>query len=1026
MVIKNGKASARRKSASSSAKSSRSATVSKSNSRSSNGKAADQLDGDIDCTEAATVESEASDRVLEKAWTGDGAPGPDMSAKPTELTAITLHQPWASLIAVGKKCYETRSWGTDYRGPIAIHAAKKLHENESLISLLEIEADKIPLGAIVAIANLTDCILMDQEFILKQSAFEQYLGLWEVGRYAWKLENVRAIEPIPATGKQGLWKWEYKRDWQKEFFEIDDSIKYLDQSSAWNPADFGEAEYKSDGNGQLNFLQVNEPPEPDDYKSIELFDKAYKQWCDAQTDEAEEELANYGEQELCNTLINGSTFVQESVPASPLQESNCGDDRPTFSANGTTTAETSYSSDTQTLTNTPTSTMSASQNHDLTAEYSSSLLHRLANLSQLMENGSQPMIIETASQQCSEQSENCNPNLQLLKMSPDFLAATSENGGQENQLLSPQKKLQQVHISEGFFGSCMNAGTMQNGKLSAAPTLPAPGVGKDSLLLRSPGALSLTGKTSPPGKTRLESQLHQLGLIQDGEVVNPEFLETGYSLPIGFTNLEENRTAIELAQFQALQLPIAPKSESPVEIQTTAIDVQPLATPSTGELLLSDSSELIISLTLPPNVGALTKAELISMAQEQHQLICVIERKEFELAIEKLHRVRLTGVYLQEFKKKCQYGEFESQLEQAGISVRSAQNYMAIAKNWEIVEAKTKLVSLLSEESQPAIGLKWALEAVRDEKKSLKSAAPPADPDCWRTPNTKDQPIVDLVKKALGGSIWCDPCADAGHRISASVHYNRSDDGLADHQTWSKTVFINPPFSNPLPWVEKCCLSIARGNVSAAIMLLKAGAVSNVGTGELINKYASAVCHWRGRINFLNDSGNPVKGSDFDCVLVYLGDRLDLFRQAFSGRGTITTIDNHYSSVNKKYQLPESYNSVAAEQKQMAAAVGLKNGHSLLPDMRDRDRDLMEAHDPSTVFDNMPTVSSNFFDSIEQSEIFDRTSQVVDVDRLEQAKLNCLNDYITAISSNLAEFSDEQIAFLAKIVNAESVKRIGF
>ena len=38
--------------------------------------------------------------------------------------AITIRQPWAGLIAVGEKIYETRSWPTKYRGPIAIHAGK--------------------------------------------------------------------------------------------------------------------------------------------------------------------------------------------------------------------------------------------------------------------------------------------------------------------------------------------------------------------------------------------------------------------------------------------------------------------------------------------------------------------------------------------------------------------------------------------------------------------------------------------------------------------------------------------------------------------------------------------------------------------------------------------------------------------------------------------------------------------------------------------------------------------------------------
>ena len=41
------------------------------------------------------------------------------------MKALTIWQPWASLIAGGAKQYETRSWATQYRGPIAIHAAAR-------------------------------------------------------------------------------------------------------------------------------------------------------------------------------------------------------------------------------------------------------------------------------------------------------------------------------------------------------------------------------------------------------------------------------------------------------------------------------------------------------------------------------------------------------------------------------------------------------------------------------------------------------------------------------------------------------------------------------------------------------------------------------------------------------------------------------------------------------------------------------------------------------------------------------------
>ena len=862
MVVKNGKAAAKRKATSSSAKSSRSNSVPKSSKRSGDSKETDQLDGIVDLAQATALESEAGDRMVEAAGIAERVSGRDLSPEPTEL-------------------------------------------------------------------------------------------------------------------------------------------------DSWNPADFGEAEYKSEADGQLNFLEVNEPPEPDDYDSIEQFDAAYKEWVTAQVDEAEEELANFGEQELCNTLMDGSTFAAESVPASPTLESNCGSDRPTTSASGIVTATQFLEEDTQEFGNLAISNRLISEQTlpNSQKEYNSSLLARLANHSQLMENDSQQLTPETAFPMCLEQFENSNPTLQLSKTLPDSLTVPIPPAINQEVILATSST------------PYRRAGTMQNGIVSGVTSLPVPGVAKGCLLLRSPGALSSNGAKSPPGKSRLESQLVELELISTQEVAAPEFLETGYQLPIGFTNLAESRTALELSQQTDL------KSELPAVTQTTAIDVKHSEIALIGELPLSDSNELIISLNLPANIGALTKSELILMAQEQHQLICVIERKEFELAVEKLHRVRLTGVYLQEFKKKCNYGEFENQLEQAGIGVRSAQNYMVIAKNWEIVEAKTHLVALLTEDNQPSIGLNWALEAVKNEKKSLKSAAPPKDPDSWRTPNTREQPIVDLVKQALGGNIWLDPCSDSSAKVPASVRYFKDDDGLAESNAWTRTVFVNPPFSDPSPWVEKCCLSIARGNVSAAIMLLKAGTVSNVGTGELISKYASAVCHWRGRIDFLNDEGNPVKGSDFDCVLVYFGDRLDLFRQAFSNRGTISTIDNHFSSVNKKH-LQQSA-TVAVEQKQLATALGLSNGNgrSVLPDMRDYDRDLMERHDPYTALDTMPQISKNLFQPIEQPNTFDETPLI---NQFQQAKTNCLNDYITAISSNLSEFSNEQILFLAKIINEESAKRIGF
>jgi hypothetical protein len=1006
----------------------------------------------------------AGDRVLELGITEDTS-GEDLSTESVELTAITLHQPWASLVAKGWKQYETRDWPTNHRGPIVIHAGRKpkgkqeLREHDKVVaSFKDLLNEDCPYSSVIAIAELTDVVCMTDEFIKQQSPTELRCGNWAVGRYAFKLENVRAIAPIPALGKQGLWKWETDSEKIKinefineesekvskttslrrsflEFLSVHrdarNATDAFGNTKSDHPSDYdcGEVQHLAEEDGQLNLLEFdsNEPPDPDDYPGdLEAFKKAYLAWAELQKGTAEEEYQHITPEEIWNqsTNGNGSICVQELAQVSPTPESNCGEEALTISASGTAIAAQSLPKDSPASTELTTSKNATSNS---AAEYSSSLLARLAPHSQLMETDSEPTTQETASPTYSEESENYSQISQLSKTSQDCSVAPIPPAINQEPTLD---------LSSTPYP---RAGTMQNGLLSAAPILPPPGVESGSLLLRSPGGLSSTGETRPPGKTRLETQLNQLGLIQDGEVAAPEFLEAGYRLPIGFTNPAENRSAMELSQVQPQQFSIVPKSELLAETETTETDEKPLGMPSTGELQPLGLNELNISVPLPPNIGALSKTELIGMAQEQHQLICVIERKKFKLAFEKLYRIHVTGLFLMEFKKRCQYGEFVEQLEAHGINPRVAQNYTLVSKNWKTIEAKAHQSALLSENNEsPNFGINWALQVIREEKKQLKSAAPPKDPDGWRTPNTSDQPVVSLVKKALGGQIYFDPCSDSGCNIPATMRYFKWNDGLAKHNIWEKTVFVNPPFSDPFPWVERCCFEFARGNVSAAIMLLKAGVVSNVGTGELINKYASAICHWRGRIHFLNDEGNPIKGSDFDCVFVYFGARLDLFRDAFGGRGTIATIENHYSSVNKKHllksEIPE-FGNTQAEQKHLAAAVGLGNGRSVLPDMRDADRERNERYDPHTVVDvlssSMPTASSkpvpvseNLAQPIGEAETFDETPLATR--QIQKAKENCLNDYVTAISSNLSEFSDEQIAFLAKIINEESVKRIGF
>lgn len=139
------------------------------------------------------------------------------------MRALSLWQPWASAIACGAKRIETRSWATSYTGPLAIHAAKTwndecalaygfLAEREEFCRLLPHGADDeilpLPFGAIVATAELVACRPVE-EIRDGLTSLETALGNYSAGRFGWLLTEVKRLErPVPARGRQGLWRWE--------------------------------------------------------------------------------------------------------------------------------------------------------------------------------------------------------------------------------------------------------------------------------------------------------------------------------------------------------------------------------------------------------------------------------------------------------------------------------------------------------------------------------------------------------------------------------------------------------------------------------------------------------------------------------------------------------------------------------------------------------------------------------------------------------------------------------------------------
>jgi hypothetical protein len=122
------------------------------------------------------------------------------------MKAITLIQPWASLIADGRKKVETRSWGTKYRGPLAIHAGKS-SDKEAMRDFGY--RHPIVSGAIICLAELYDCRQMTGDLIRQYADSEELrYGNWEVGRWAWFLRNVHVLDPPEKIrGALGLWEW---------------------------------------------------------------------------------------------------------------------------------------------------------------------------------------------------------------------------------------------------------------------------------------------------------------------------------------------------------------------------------------------------------------------------------------------------------------------------------------------------------------------------------------------------------------------------------------------------------------------------------------------------------------------------------------------------------------------------------------------------------------------------------------------------------------------------------------------------
>jgi hypothetical protein len=156
------------------------------------------------------------------------------------MKALTLTQPWATLVAIGAKKIETRSWNRNYRGPLAIYTGKDTkfismrgkdyicdeHPFRDVLMKAGTFPWKnnypgdFPLGFVIATCELISIKKIDEYDWLPGAVWkfgtrywngseqEKAFGDYTQGRYMWFLANVKILpEPIAAKGALLLWEW---------------------------------------------------------------------------------------------------------------------------------------------------------------------------------------------------------------------------------------------------------------------------------------------------------------------------------------------------------------------------------------------------------------------------------------------------------------------------------------------------------------------------------------------------------------------------------------------------------------------------------------------------------------------------------------------------------------------------------------------------------------------------------------------------------------------------------------------------
>ena len=108
------------------------------------------------------------------------------------MRTLSIHQPWASLIAFSEKTIEVRSWSTSFRGRLLIHASGK--------DIIE-DGITLPAGYAIATVEVVDV----RPFAAADLEAACLEDMPDGPCFAWVLRDAQEIEPVPCKGRLNLW-----------------------------------------------------------------------------------------------------------------------------------------------------------------------------------------------------------------------------------------------------------------------------------------------------------------------------------------------------------------------------------------------------------------------------------------------------------------------------------------------------------------------------------------------------------------------------------------------------------------------------------------------------------------------------------------------------------------------------------------------------------------------------------------------------------------------------------------------------